>query len=145
MDQDEIIHITDIMPDVQLLFDQVIHAIQHSQGHQLAHLAAQADAVIAAKAVYDFIDALDSFPVFHALGNGCFGHVVRDAVKEVAHVAAQHPAICYKGKGRAAGFCPLFPEMLFQVHRQPVQGVIHAAPAQTCAIIRYKMPGNGVI
>ncbi len=144
--QDEVIHIADIMPDAQPFFDQVVQVIQHRQGNKLAHFAAQADAApAAAKTVYDVKDAPGGFPVLHALGNGCLGHVVRDAVKEVADVAAQHPAIRREGKGRVPGSCPLFPVVSFQVAGQPVQGIVHAAPAQAGAVVRDKMPGDGVI
>ena len=95
--QDEVIHIPDVMPDAQPFFYQVVQVIQHGQGHQLADLAAQADALAAAKAVNDFIDAPGGFPVLHSLGNGCLGHVVRDAVKEVVNIALQHPAVCLEG------------------------------------------------
>ena len=133
------------MADMQPLFDQVIQVIQHRQGHQLADLAAQADASVAAKTVYDLIDAPHRFPVFDALGHGGFGCIVWDAVKEVVNIALQHPAFRQEGQGRAPSCCPLLPVVSFQVAGQPVQGVVHAAPAQAGAVVGYKMPGDGLI
>ena len=118
--QDEVIHIADILPDAQPFLDQVVQVIQHGQGHKLAHFAAQADAVVRPKAVYDFIDAPDRFPVLHPFGDGCLGHVMRDAVKEVAHVAAQHPPVCMIGRRGVTSGCPLFPVVSFQVAGQAV-------------------------
>ena len=118
--QDEVIHIADILPNVQALFYQVIQVIQHGQGHKLAYFAAQADAVAAAKTLHDFPHTFHGFPVFHALAHGSNGHIVRDAVKEVAHVAAQYPPVCMVGQGGIASGCPLFPVVSFQVAGQAV-------------------------
>lgn len=49
MNQREVIHVADIMPDAQPLFNDVVQVIQHRQRHKLAHFAAQADAVISAE------------------------------------------------------------------------------------------------
>ena len=143
--QDEVIHIADILPDAQPFLDQVVQVIQYGQGHKLAHFAAQADAVDRPEAVYNLIDAPDRFPVLHPLGDGRLGHVMGDAVKEVAHVAPQHPAVRLERWGRVSCFRPSFPVVSFQVAGQPVQGVVHAAPAQAGAVVGYKMPGDGVI
>ena len=118
--QDEVVHIADVLPGVQPFLDQVVQVIQHRQGHQLADLAAQADALVATKAVYDFIDAPHRFPVLHPLGDGRLGHVVRDAVKEVANITAQHPAIRLEGRRGVSSFGPLLPVVSFQVAGQPV-------------------------
>lgn len=93
----------------------MIQVIQYRKGHKLAYFAAQADAAFVAKTVYDFIDPPGGFPIFHPLGDGCFRHVVRDAVKEVAHVAAQHPAARQKWQRRVSCCFALRPVVSFQV------------------------------
>ena len=46
MNQDKVVHIADVIPDPQLLFDHVVHVVQHSQGDQLTDLTAQAYAAV---------------------------------------------------------------------------------------------------
>ena len=130
VDQYKIVHVPDILADMQPLFDQVIQIIQHRQGHKLAHFAAQADAApVVAKTVYDLTDAPHRLPVFDALGDGGLGHIMRDAVKIVVNITLQRPAVRPEGQGRVPGFGPLLPVISFQVAGQAVQGVVHAAPA----------------
>lgn len=49
MNQHKVVHVTDIIPDAQPLFDDVVHIVQHRQRHKLAHFAAQADAAVSAE------------------------------------------------------------------------------------------------
>ena len=91
VDQDEIIHVTNVMPDAQPLLDKVIQIIQHRQFDQLAGLASQPDAVIPAERINDVRHMLINPVIQNSLPHGCFGRIVGCGGEILGNIALQHP------------------------------------------------------
>lgn len=137
MNQDKVVHITDVIADLQLFFDHVVHVVQYGQGYQLTDLTAEAYAALAV-ALYDPAYMLRSFPVTDPLPDCLDGHIVPDAFKKVMYIAFQHSAVRPIWQWRIPSFPSAVPPVALQMARHPVQTVQHAAPALACAVVGYE-------
>lgn len=124
VDQNKVVHIPQIMLDVEMFLDVVIHTVQHGQLHQLAYLGPETYAAISAKAVYDGTYRLSGPAVFDFLAHHSLRCRVRRAVKELADITAQYPAV-------SSMFTVIPAEMDFH----PVKAEIRAFAFKASAVI----------
>ena len=80
VNQGEVVHISDVVFDVQTLFDEVIHVVEHSQLHKLADLASEPNSDITAKAVDHVAGVVRRALILHALSHGGLCHVMPGGV-----------------------------------------------------------------
>lgn len=124
MDEDEIIHISDVVPDTEPFLHEMVEIIQQRKLNELRNLAAKSDALIAAKAVNNFGCLFVGFIIGNMLAQGCFRALMPRFSEIVTNVALQHPAF---------GAMLLVVSVQMGVH--PVERIIHAFATLTSAVI----------
>ena len=93
MNQDEIIHVPDIMPDAKPFLDVVIQIVKNRQFNQLACLAPKANTVIPAERINDVGDMLIHPVILHSFADRGLGGVMGRGWKILGNIALQHPAL----------------------------------------------------
>lgn len=134
VNQGEVVHISDVVFDVQALFDEVIHVIEHSQLHKLADLASEPNSDITAKAVDHVAGVVCRALILHALSHGGLCHVMPCGIEVVVYVAFQYPSI-------RSVFDPVFAH----VSRDSVETVVYAFADLAGYVVSYECARDLII
>lgn len=90
MDQIEIIHISAVVFNAQLVLDQFVHAVQIHKPESLADLISQRNA-LALRAVYEQVtEPADVRIVAEVVMHNILQLIMGDAIKEFGHIAFEH-------------------------------------------------------
>lgn len=131
----EVIHVSDIVLDPKLLFDNVVHLIEIHQGYELAHLTAEAYSCFTGEAVDNIIEHLLEMLVCDALCDLLLRYAVIYAFKEVMHVALEIVALV------ALADAVVSAQMLLQ----SLKGVVCPSAFLASTVISYERSCNSVI
>lgn len=131
--QYHIVHITHVIFDFEPLFYEVIQIIKDRESNELRYLGSESDSHVP-ETLYNLARPESYFRILHPLADCLFRDVVPYTLEIVMNIAFEHPT-----------FRTVFFPVLPHVRRDPVQGVIYAAPAHTSAVVLDKRPRDLLI
>ena len=122
--QEEIVHIPDVIFHVHTFFDIVIQIVENRESDELRHLRSETDSRISSEAIYNLASSERDLRILYSLAYSRFCHVVPYALEVMPDIAFENPTV-------GAELLTIFP----QVRRDPVQRIIDASSSHTSAII----------
>jgi len=106
VDEDEIVHISDVSPYMELFFYEMVEIVKNRERDVLADLRAETE-TYAAVAVNNFVNAFYHLRVIEPLSHSRLCDIVIDAREEMVYITFQRPSV-------SSVLPVIFPQMMFQ-------------------------------